>query len=45
MLEGLGGSQGGAIGSMHGIKYRVISVSGVPLSELLKGKKEKPKGA
>jgi small subunit ribosomal protein S12 len=45
MIEGVGGSQGSAIGSMHGIKYKVISVNGVPLSELLKGKKEKPKGA
>ncbi len=45
MLEGIGGSQGGAVGSMHGIKYKVTAVSGVSLSELLKGKKEKPKGA
>ena len=45
MLEGLGGSQGGAIGSMHGVKYKVVAVNGVALSELLKGKKEKPKGA
>jgi small subunit ribosomal protein S12 len=44
-LEGIGGSQGGAVGSMHGIKYKVMGVSGVSLSELLKGKKEKPKGA
>lgn len=45
MLEGIGGSQGGAVGSMHGIKYKVVGVSGVSLNELLKGKKEKPKGA
>ncbi|RLJ08148.1 MAG: 30S ribosomal protein S12 [Candidatus Aenigmatarchaeota archaeon] len=45
LLEGLGASQGGAVGSMHGIKYRVIAVNGVALSEILKGKKEKPKGA
>jgi len=44
-IAGVGGSQRGAVGSMHGIKYKVISVSGVSLSELLKGKKEKPKGA
>jgi small subunit ribosomal protein S12 len=43
-LEGLGASQGGAVGSMHGVKYKVVAVNGVPLSELLKGKKEKPKG-
>lgn len=44
-IVGVGGSQRGAIGSMHGIKYKVVSVSGVSLSELLKGKKDKPKGA
>lgn len=44
-LEGVGGSQGGAIGSQHGIKYKVVAVNGVSLNELLKGKKEKPKAA
>jgi len=44
MLEGVGGSQGGAVGSMHGIKYRVVAVNGVSLNEILKGKKQKPKG-
>lgn len=44
-LEGVGGSQGSAIGSMHGIKYKVVAVNGVSLNELIKGKKEKPKGA
>ncbi|MCD6591140.1 MAG: 30S ribosomal protein S12 [Candidatus Aenigmarchaeota archaeon] len=43
LIEGLGASQGGAVGSMHGIKYRVIAVNGVSLSEILKGKKEKAK--
>lgn len=45
LIEGLNGSQGGAVGSMHGVKYKVVAVNGVSLSELLKGKKEKPKGA
>lgn len=44
-IQGVGGSQGGAIGSQHGIKYKVVAVNGVSMSELLKGKKEKPKGA
>ncbi|MBI4173838.1 MAG: 30S ribosomal protein S12 [Candidatus Aenigmarchaeota archaeon] len=44
-VEGLGGSQGGAVGSMWGVKHRVYKVNGVALSELLSGKKEKPKGA
>ena len=43
LLAGLGGSQGGAVGSMHGIKYKVIAVNGISLSEILKGKKEKKK--
>jgi len=45
LLEGVGGSQGGAVGSMHGIKYRVVKINNVSLKELLKGKKEKPKRA
>jgi small subunit ribosomal protein S12 len=44
-LEGLGASQRGAVGSMHGVKYKVVAVNGVALTELLSGKKEKPKGA
>lgn len=44
-LEGIGGSQGRAVGSMWGVKYKVVAVNGVPLSELIKGKKEKPKAA
>ena len=42
-LEGIGGSQRGPIGSQHGLKYKVTAVRGVSLSELLRGKKEKPK--
>lgn len=44
-IEGVGGSQGGAVGSQHGIKYKVVAVNGVSLAELAKGKKEKPKTA
>ena len=43
MIEGLGGSQGGAVGSMHGIKFSVVSVNGISLKEILKGKKSKSK--
>ena len=32
----------GSIGSMAGIRYKVVKVNGVALSELLKGKKQKP---
>jgi len=43
LIEGLGGSQNGPIGSMWGIKYKVIAVNGVSLDALRKGKKEKPR--
>lgn len=43
LVEGLGGSQAGAIGSMWGVKYKVIKVNGVSLEELRTGRKEKPK--
>lgn len=44
-IVGVGGSQKSAVGSMHGIKYKVVEVNGASLNELLKGKKEKPKTA
>lgn len=44
IIEGLGASQGGAVGSMHGIKYKVVAVNGISLSEIIKGKKSKKKG-
>ncbi len=43
MIEGLGGSQGGAIGSMWGVKYKVVKVNGIALEQLRTGKKEKPR--
>jgi small subunit ribosomal protein S12 len=43
VIEGLGGSQTGPVGSMAGVKYKVIKVNGVSLEELRLGKKEKPK--
>jgi len=42
LIEGIGGSQGGPKGTMWGIKYKVIAVNGVALSEILAGKKQKP---
>ncbi len=41
-IEAIGGSQGGPKGTMWGIKYKVVSVNGVALSEILAGKKQKP---
>lgn len=43
LIEGLGGSQRGQMGSIPGVRYKVVAVNGVALSELLAGKKEKPK--
>lgn len=43
VIEGLGGSQRGQMGSIPGVRYKVVAVNGVTLSELLAGKKEKPK--
>ena len=40
---GLGGSQRGQMGSIPGVRYKVIAVNGVSLEMLRKGKKEKPK--
>ena len=42
LIEGIGGSQGGSMGSMWGVKWKVIKVNGIALSELLSGRKSKP---
>lgn len=42
-IEGLGGSQRGQMGSIPGVRYKVVSVNGVSLEELRLGRKEKPK--
>lgn len=42
VIEGIGGSQGGPIGSQWGLKFKVVKVNGVALSEILLGKKQKP---
>lgn len=45
LVTGLGGSQGGPIGSMWGVRWKVVKVNNQSLSELLKGKKKKALGA
>ena len=42
LIESIGGAQGGAMGDTPGLKYKVIGVNGVALSEILSGKKQKP---
>ena len=43
VLEGIGGSMGGAMGDIPGVRWRVFKVNDVSLIELVKGKKEKPR--
>jgi len=42
IIESIGGAQGGPKGTMWGIKYKVIAVNGIALSQILSGKKQKP---
>jgi small subunit ribosomal protein S12 len=42
IIEGIGGAKGGSKGDIPGVRYKVISVNGVSLLELVKGRKEKP---
>jgi len=42
VIEGIGGSRGGAMGDIPGIKWKVSTVNGVSLKELVLGRKEKP---
>lgn len=41
VIEGMGGSQGGAVGSHSGIKFRVIKVNDISLEQIRTGKKQK----
>ena len=43
MVEGIGGSMGGAMGDLPGVRWRVFKVNGVSLKELVYGRKEKPR--
>ncbi len=42
MVAGIGGTLGRSMGDIPGVRYKVISVNGVSLDALLKGKKQKP---
>lgn len=42
-IQGMGGSQRGQMGSIPGLKYRVIAVNGTDIWQIVKGKKEKQK--
>ena len=43
VLAGLGGSQRGQMGSIPGVRYKIVSVNNDDLQMLRRGKKEKPK--
>ncbi|MEM2948652.1 MAG: 30S ribosomal protein S12 [Candidatus Anstonellales archaeon] len=43
LISGLGGSQRGQMGSIPGVRYKIVAVNGVDLQALRHGKKEKPK--
>jgi len=42
IIEGIGGAEGGAMGDLPGVRFKVIKVNGVCLDELIYGRKEKP---
>ncbi len=42
LVEGIGGAQGGPVGDLPGVSWRVVRVNGVSLESLIYGKKEKP---
>src|SRR6476659_7394424 len=41
ILEGIGGSMGGAMDDIPGVRWQVFKVNGVSMNELFYGKKEK----
>ncbi len=41
VIAGIGGSQGGAVGSMAGVKYKVIKVNDIDLEMLRTGRKQR----
>jgi small subunit ribosomal protein S12 len=43
VVEGIGGSMGGAMGDIPGVRWQVFKVNGVSLKELVRGRKEKPR--
>src|SRR3989304_1843188 len=42
IVEGIGGTRGGAMGDIPGVRWKVIKVNGVSLNELVYGRKQKP---
>src|SRR3972149_4863604 len=42
IVEGIGGTRGGARGAIPGVRWKVIKVNGESLNELVYGRKQKP---
>ena len=42
-VQGMGATQGGAMGDIPGVRFKVFKVNGTSLHELVIGKKEKPR--
>lgn len=42
-IEGMGATQGGAMGDIPGVRFKIFKVNGVSLRELVRGRKEKPR--
>jgi len=42
IVDGIGGSRGGSMGDIPGVRWKVIMVNGVSLNELVYGRKQKP---
>jgi small subunit ribosomal protein S12 len=42
IVEGMGGSRGRSMGDIPGVRWKVITVNGVSLNELVYGRKQKP---
>ena len=42
-IEGMGATQGGAMGDIPGVRFKVFKVNDTSLRQLVEGKKEKPR--
>jgi len=42
VVQGIGGSRGRSMGDIPGVRWKVITVNGVSLNELVYGRKQKP---
>ncbi|MEM2320923.1 MAG: 30S ribosomal protein S12 [Candidatus Bathyarchaeia archaeon] len=43
IIAGIGGSRGRSMGDIPGVRWKVITVNGIALQDLITGKKEKPR--